>query len=481
MQNSLVQWAVFIGLTLAMALATAWQVRRMGGRSTDSNREFFLAGGNLTWPFVAGSITLTNLSTDQLVGMNGNQMLLLAWWELSAVAGLLMLCFIFLPIYYRNNCTTTTELLERKYGSKYLRASVSILFLLGNVFIYLPIMLYTSSLFLKTLFGIDVPLVVIAALLAIVGAAYAISGGLRAVAVYDTISGVGVLALAALVVVLAMAAIDFDFSGIPAERLSMIGGEDSPIPWPTLLTGMIFIQMFYWSTNQTITQRAMAAPSLREGQKGVLAATLIRIIFIPAIVVVPGVVAFKLIGPLGDQAYSRIVDTVLPDWLSGAFAAFMAAAVLTSYTSVLNSSVTLYVCDLHEKFLKSQPNVARLNTVISLVFMVMSILLVPVYSGAVSIINLVQQLNGLLSMPILSAFILGLAFGNVDARAAMAALIFGTGLYAYFTFVWTPIHYIHLMVITLFACVAFGLLVNALVFRRIASLPILRRKPATAD
>ncbi len=481
MQNSLVQWAVFIGLTLAMALATAWQVRRMGGRSTDSNREFFLAGGNLTWPFVAGSITLTNLSTDQLVGMNGNQMLLLAWWELSAVAGLLMLCFIFLPIYYRNNCTTTTELLERKYGSKYLRASVSILFLLGNVFIYLPIMLYTSSLFLKTLFGIDVPLILIAALLAIVGAAYAISGGLRAVAVYDTISGIGVLALAALVVILAMAAIDFDFSGIPAERLSMIGDEDSPIPWPTLLTGMIFIQMFYWSTNQTITQRAMAAPSLREGQKGVLAATLIRIIFIPAIVVVPGVVAFKLIGPLGDQAYSRIVDAVLPDWLSGAFAAFMAAAVLTSYTSVLNSSVTLYVCDLHEKFLKSQPNVARLNTVISLVFMVMSILLVPVYSGAVSIINLVQQLNGLLSMPILSAFILGLAFGNVDARAAMAALIFGTGLYAYFTFVWTPIHYIHLMVITLFACVAFGLLVNALVFRRMASLPILRRKPATAD
>jgi len=476
-----VQWAVFIGLTLAMALATAWQVRRMGGRSTDSNREFFLAGGNLTWPFVAGSITLTNLSTDQLVGMNGNQMLLLAWWELSAVAGLLMLCFIFLPIYYRNNCTTTTELLERKYGSKYLRASVSILFLLGNVFIYLPIMLYTSSLFLKTLFGIDVPLIVIAALLAIVGAAYAISGGLRAVAVYDTISGVGVLALAALVVILAMAAIDFDFSGIPAERLSMIGDENSPIPWPTLLTGMIFIQMFYWSTNQTITQRAMAAPSLREGQKGVLAATLIRIVFIPAIVVVPGVVAFKLIGPLGDQAYSRIVDTVLPDWLSGAFAAFMAAAVLTSYTSVLNSSVTLYVCDLHEKFLKSQPNVARLNTVISLVFMVMSILLVPVYSGAVSIINLVQQLNGLLSMPILSAFILGLAFGNVDARAAMAALIFGTGLYAYFTFVWTPIHYIHLMVITLFACVAFGLLVNALVFRRMATLPILRRKPATAD
>ncbi len=480
MQNNAVQWAVFIGLTIAMALATAWQVRRMGGRSTNSNREFFLAGGNLTWPFVAGSITLTNLSTDQLVGMNGNQMFLLAWWELSAIAGLLMLCFIFLPIYYRNNCTTTTELLERKYGSKYLRASVSILFLLGNVFIYLPIMLYTSSLFLKTLLGIDVPLILIGAILAAVGAAYAISGGLRAVAVYDTISGIGVLGLSALVVVLALVAINFDFSGIPMERLSMIGGEDSPIPWQTLLTGMIFIQMFYWSTNQTITQRAMAAPSLREGQKGVLAATVIRIVFIPAIVVVPGVVAFKLLGPLGDQAYSRIVDTVLPGWLSGAFAAFMAAAVLTSYTSVLNSSVTLYVCDFHEKFLKSEPNVARLNTVISLVFMVLSILLVPIYSGAASIINLVQQLNGLLSMPILSTFILGLAFGNVDARAAMASLVFGTSLYAYFTFVWTPIHYIHLMVVTLFACIGFGLLVNAIIFRRTATLPFLTRKTAGA-
>jgi len=480
-QDNIVQWAVFIGLTLAMALATAWQVRRMGGRSTDSNREFFLAGGNLSWPFVAGSITLTNLSTDQLVGMNGNQMLLLAWWELSAIAGLLMLCFIFLPIYYRNNCTTTTELLERKYGSKYLRASVSILFLLGNVFIYLPIMLYTSSLFLKTLFGVDAPLILIAALLAIVGAAYAISGGLRAVAVYDTLSGIGVLALAGLVVILAMAAINFDFSGIPAERLSMVGSETSPIPWPTLLTGMIFIQMFYWSTNQTITQRAMAAPTLREGQKGVLAATLIRIVLIPAIVVIPGVVAYKLFGPLGDQAYSRIVDAVLPDWLSGAFAAFMAAAVLTSYTSVLNSSVTLYVCDLHEKFLTSKPNVARLNTGISLLFMAVSIMLVPVYSGAVSIINLVQQLNGLLSMPILSAFILGLLFTNVDARAAMMALVFGTALYAFFTFVWTPIHYIHLMVITLFACIGFGLLANAVIFRRMAGLPFLQRKPGGPD
>jgi SSS family solute:Na+ symporter len=156
----------------------------------------------------------------------------------------------------------------------------------------------------------------------------------------------------------------------------------------------------------------------------------------------------------------------------------MAAAVLTGYISLLNSSVTLYVCDLHEKFLTSKPNVARLNTIISLVFMVTSILLVPIYSGAVSIINLVQQLNGLLSMPILSAFILGLAFKGVDARAAMGAVVFGVALYAVFTFAWTPIHYIHLMLITLIACVAFGLAVNRLVFRQNAEWTLGRKAAA---
>ena len=478
MSASTVQWGVFLGLTLLMALATWWQVRRMGGRSTDSNSEYFLAGRNLTWPFIAGSITLTNLSTDQLVGMNGNQMFLLAWWELSALAGLAMLGLVFLPIYYRNNCTTTTELLERKYGSKHLRATVSVLFLAGNVFIYLPIMSYTGALFLKTMFATGIPLMVLAGAIAAVGAAYTILGGLRAVAVYDTFSGVGVLGMAAAVTVLAMAAIGFDFSGIPVERLSMIGGPDSPIPWPTLLTGMIFIQMFYWSTNQTITQRAMAAPTLREGQKGILAAAVIRFLFIPAIVVVPGVCAYKLFGDTGDATYGMIVAKVMPAWMSGAFAAFMAAAVLTSYTSVLNSSVTLYVCDLHEPFIAKNPDVKRLNTMISLGFMVLSILLVPVYSGAASIINLVQQLNGLLSMPILSAFILGLAFRGVDARAAMASVVFGVALYSVFTFVWTPVHYIHLMLVTLIACVGFGLGLNRLLLGGRAELTLFRRKQA---
>jgi SSS family solute:Na+ symporter len=140
----------------------------------------------------------------------------------------------------------------------------------------------------------------------------------------------------------------------------------------------------------------------------------------------------------------------------------MAAAVLTHYTSILNSTTTLYVCDIHESYIDAAPDVRRLNLLVSIGFVIISIALVPVYAGTQSIINLVQQLNGLLSMPILSAFIVGLVFKGVRAEAVMAALAFGVGLYAIFTWVWTPLHYIHLMLVTLIACIAMALGLNRL-------------------
>ena len=458
-----VQIFMFFAVTIAIAIATWLKCRKdilAQGPTDDPNRDYFLAGGTLNWMFVAGSITLTNLSTDQLVGMNGNQMLLLAWWELAAVAGLLILAFVFIPIYYRNNCTTTTELLERKFNNKHIRAVIGGLFLLGSLVVYLPVMLYSGSLFIRSLLGLDWPVMAFAIPLAIVGALYAIFGGLRAVAVSDTYSGVGLLSLALLLVFLALGRIDFDLSGIPADRLTLIGDKDSPIPWPTLLTGMIFIQIFYWSTNQTITQRAMAAPSIREAQKGVLAAAIIRLLIVPAIVVIPGIVAFKLYGDIGDDAFGRIVGDVMPTWLSGTFAAMMVAAVLTSFNSVLNSATTLYICDLHEAYSDKTPNLNVLGTLITASFVVIALMLVPIYDGTESIINLVQELNGLLSMPILSAFIVSLCFTGVRAEAAIAAVVFGVALYAVFTFLWEPLHYIHLMLITLIASISFSLVVN---------------------
>jgi len=467
MELSLTQVLVFLGLSAAIALAT-WsfcrdQVGRGKGESAES--DYFLAGGGLKWYFVAGSITLTNLSTDQLVGMNGAQMALLAWWELAAVVGLMMLAFVFIPVYYKYNCTTTTELLERRYNNKHIRALISILFLLGNIFIFLPAILYGGSLFMINLFDLDINLYIIAALFAVVGSAYAIFGGLRAVAVSDTFSGVLLLGLAILVTVIALNAIGWDLSGIPRERLTLIGGPDSDIPFATLFTGMLFIQMFYWSTNQTITQRAMASPSVGEAQKGILAAAAIRLLIIPPIIVLPGIVAFKLYGDIGDATYGRLVGDVLPAFLSGAFAAAIAAAVLTTFNSILNASAALWVMDIHETYINKRPNVRRLSLWVSVVMVLLGFVLIPIFNNPEnSIIDLVQRLYGLLSMPILSAFIVGLLFRNVNAYAMIVAVLYGVLAYGWATNPFGApnigLHYIHIMAITLFSGVALALVLS---------------------
>lgn len=460
------QIAVCLGLTLVIALATWLTLRREG--HDGSKKDVYLAGGKLSWLFVAGAITLTNLSTDQLVGMNGNQMLLLAWWEISGFVGLLILAFVFVPIYYRARVTTVTELLEMRYGGGGIRTLVSALFLFGMVLIYLPAGLYSGALFLKTA-GIDFPLLVLAGFLGVVAAAYTMTGGLRAVAVMETYSGIGVLAIAVLVVILALNAVDWDIArGVPPERLTMVGAADSPIPFHTLFTGMIFIQIFYWSTNQPITQKAMAAPNVREAQKGVLAAAVVRILIIPAIVVVPGVVAFQLFGDIDDAAYGRLVGAVLPPWLSGVFAAAIAAAVIAHTAAVMNAAVGLYAVDFHEKFVGKVENHWRLSGIATVVLTAAAVALVPVFESAKSIINLLQQLNGLSSMPILSAFIVGLLFTGVESRAAIIGVLWGFALYALFSFIAEPmgaigLHYIDFMVVTLVTSV-----IAALAFNRFA-------------
>ncbi|MDI1249959.1 MAG: SLC5 family protein [Lacunisphaera sp.] len=472
--STLIQLGVFLGLNALVGAITWWHCRH-ADRSGNEAKEYFLASSSLSWVFIAGSLTLTNISTDTLVGWNGNQMLLVLCWELAGIPGLILLAKIFVPLYYKYKCTTVTELLERRYNSKHIRATVGGIFLLGDVLIFLPIMLYTSSLLLKTMFGLQVPIVVIASCTAAVGAAYAIGGGLRAVAISDTYSGVIVLGMALLIAFLSLNAVHWDLSGLPPERMTLIGGPDSVLPWPTLLTGMIFTQLYYWSTNQTITQRILAAPNIREAQKGAYGAAVIRLLIVPPMVVIPGLCAYKLFGPLGDATYGRIVGAVLPTWLLGTFAAAMFAAVMTSYNATLNSAASLYVCDFHQKYINDKGPIKWLSIWLQVGFAVFSVAMVPVYTGAESIIQLIQQLLGLFSMPILAAFITGLLFRNVDARAVIATLVFGAIFYALLSFGWPPLHqlhptlpapphFLHLMFATVWTCVGFALALNRVVF-----------------
>jgi solute:Na+ symporter, SSS family len=452
MQADALQLIVFVSLTALVALTTWWRCRR-AVHATDASRDYFLAGGSLTWPFIAGSLLLTNLSAEQIVGMNGAQAMLVAWWEFGAAAGLLVLAHVLVPMYYRYNCTTTTELLERRLGDPALRRAVSVLFMLGYMFILLPVVLYTGAVFMKSMFGLGLPVLVIAMLFALAGLAYAAFGGLRAIAISDTYNGLGLLVMGLVVTGFALAAVGWDLSGVPAERWTLVGGDSSDIPWHTLLTGMLFIHVFYWGTNMVIAQRVLAAGSVREAQKGIYAAAAFKMLT-PLIVVFPGIIAFKLYGDVGDVAYGQLVGDVLPPWLSGAFAAVIAGAVLSSFNSCLNSAAALYTCDIHLPKVNPAADARRIGQRVAMVFTVVAVAMVPLYQHSRSIIATLQQLNGLYSMPVLAAFIVAVAFSRMDPRAVRIGVLFGAILYAGFTFLWSPLHYIHLMFITLAGSVA---------------------------
>ena len=452
MQANVVQLAVFLGLTALVALATWWRYGKEA-KAGDSAQDFFLAGKHLSWPFIAGSLLLTNISAEQIVGMNGAQNMLQVWWEFGAAAGLLVLAKVLVPMYYKYNCTTTTELLERRLpNGASLRRTVSVLFLLGYMFILLPMVLYTGARFMKSMFALDWSILSIAIAFALAGLAYAALGGLRAIAISDTYMGVVLLVMGGLVTYFALERIDWDFSGIPAERLTLWGGPDSDIPWPTLLTGMVFAHIFYWGTNMLIAQRALAAKDIREAQKGIYAAAVLKFLT-PFIVILPGIIAFKLYGDIDDNAYGRLVGDVLPAWLSGAFAAAITGAVLSSYNAGLNSAAALYTVDLHLPMVNPKADGKRIGQIVQLVFMLVSLAMVPLYQNATSIIGTLQQLNGLYSMPVLASFIVAIFVRGANAKAIRIALVFGVILYAVFTFAWTPLHYLHLMFITLVATI----------------------------
>ena len=192
---------------------------------------------------------------------------------------MIVTALVFLPRYLASGFTTTPAFLEKRFD-KTTRSMVSGLFLFGYVTVLLPVVLYTGSLALIGMFNLNLPLWFVVATIGILGSSYAIFGGLKSVAVSDTINGVGLLIGGLAIPFLALMALgEGSFFGGITELVKTdpqylavltqtnIDNKVVSVPWPTLLTGMMFIQVFYWSTNQVIVQLAMADKSLSEWQK----------------------------------------------------------------------------------------------------------------------------------------------------------------------------------------------------------------------
>lgn len=307
----------FLAFTLLVALVTYFYVRGTDETSSDG---YFLGGRNLTAGVIAGSLLLTNLSTEQIVGLNGQAyeqgILVMAWETLAAIAMVIAAIFL-LPRYLSMGLTTIPQFLADRYDTT-TKTITSILFLSGYVVILLPIVLYSGSLAIITMF--DIPNVLgishNASLwlgvwsLGIIGSIYAIFGGLKAVAISDTVNAIGLLVGGLMIPVFGLmmigdgnvwTGIDNLYQAAP-EKFRSIGSPDSYVPFSTIFTGMMLVQLFYWGTNQAIIQRALAAKNLKEGQKGLLLAAFIKILG-PVIVVLPGIIAFYMFGDKIGRAH----------------------------------------------------------------------------------------------------------------------------------------------------------------------------------
>ena len=411
---------------------------------------YFLAGRKLTGGFIAGSLMLTNLSTEQLVGLNGSAfsdgMSVMAWEVISALSIVAMGLF-FLPRYLRSGITTIPELLEIRF-SQSTRFVTTLIFLAAYTCILLPILLYTGAVGLsgildvRSLLSIEdekTVLWLVVWFVGILGSIYAIFGGLRTVAVSDTINGFGLLVGGVLITILGLQGIG-DGQGLAAgwhtlreanpEKFNSIGGSDQSVPFSTLFTGVILLTTFYWCTNQQIIQRTLGASSLAEGQRGVLFASFLKILA-PIILVIPGIIAFHLYASDGikpDQAYGTLVRDVLPTWLRGFFAAVMVGAILSSFNSVLNSTATLFSLGIYKAHIRrdaSQTEVIRSGKVCGMVLAIIAMSTAPLLAGQDSIFGYMQKMNAMYATPILSVVLIGLTTRYVPGRAATTALIVG--------------------------------------------------------
>ncbi len=450
----------FIGFTLLVAVYAWWKTKNTDEKSADG---YYLGGRSLGAITIAGSLLLTNLSAEQIVGLNGQAfsegILVMAWETLAAIAMIVTAIWL-LPSYMKGGITTIPEYVEKRFDHQ-TKAILTALFLSGYALVLLPSVLYSGSLAFSTMFdlpnllGISQRATIWISVwtIGLIGMVYAIFGGLKAVAVSDLVNAIGLLTGGLLIPVfgLMMVGDGSVVNGINVlwennpDKFEVAGGPTASIPFGTIFTGMMLVQMFYWGTNQAILQRVFGAKSLKEGQKGMILAALIKFL-IPIIVVLPGIIAWHLFdGNIAnpDEAYPSLVRKVLPPAFVGFFAAVLFGAVLSSFNSVLNSSATLFGFDLFRQYFKKNANelqAVKAGKIFGVIVGIFGMTLAPfILDAPEGLFARIQEFSGFYSIPILTVIVIGFFTKRVPPIAAKIGVLSGSILYLISQFAIKPI------------------------------------------
>ena len=448
----------FLGFMLFAAFLTFLITRGDEKRSSDG---FFLGGRSLTFPVIAGSLLLTNLSTEQMVGLNGAAFkdgLCVMAWEVVAVIALVVMALFFLPRFLKAGITTVPQFLENRFD-RATQTLANMIFLIAYAFILIPIILYSGAvglsqmLDLKSLTGITEPVTILGTavdpdtvilwgtvfMIGIMGSLYARFGSLKTLAVLDTINGVGLLIGGFMIAGYALDRVS-DHGGVlegfrqlqaaNPSRLNSIGSSETSVPFSTLFSGVALLNLFYWCTNQQIIQRTFGASSLAEGQKGVLLTGLLKLLG-PIYLVLPGIVAYHLFakdGIANDMAYGTLVREVLPPHLTGFFAAVMVGAILSSFNAALNSTSALFSIGLYHHVINprgSDQEMVRAAKVFVVCIAIAAMFVAPLLAGQKSIFAYLQDMNAIYFIPIFAVVVVGMLHPRVPARAAFSAMLLG--------------------------------------------------------
>lgn len=465
--------------------------KTMGQVDTSSSEGYFLGGKSLTAPVVAGTIIMTNLSTEQIVGQNGQSyvagMQVMAW-EVTAAVAIALLAAVFLPKYFRYGINTISDFIEIRYDTMTKRI-VSILFIITYMVSFMPVVLYSGALVFNKLFRVDqmfgvspmTAITIMVIFIGVVGVIYLFLGGMTLSAYSDTIYQFGLIIGGLAIPFLGLkilgdgsflAGIEHVTENTP-ELLNSVGAIDSDIvPWPTLFTGMLFNNLFFWCTNQMIVQKAFAAKNLKEAQKGALLVGTFKI-FGALFLVFPGVVARNLFGDkflsLPDGAYPHLVVSVLPTWAMGLFGAVIFGAILSSFAGSLSSTSTLFALDFYRPIINknaTDAQMARVGRITNITLGVISIVVAPFISKAGSgLYAFVQEFNGLYNMPLLIMIVGAFYYKGATAAGAKSTMIFHVVVYGLSKVFLQDIHYLYVLSGLFFVDLLIYILVSKLTFK----------------
>jgi SSS family solute:Na+ symporter len=485
---SAVDTAIVCGYAVFIFVLAQWVSREKGSHQKNA-QDYFLASRALPWWAIGTSLIAANISAEQIIGMSGSGYVIglgVASYEWMAALTLVIVGKYFLPIFLENGIYTMPEFLERRFDHT-VRTVMAIFWLGVYVFVNLTAILWLGATAVHTVTGIDLTTALIA--LGVFSGAYALYGGLKAVALTDIVQ-VSLLVLGGLVIcyialekIGAGAGILAGFHTLSArfpDKFTLILPPDNPnykdLPGLSVLVGGLWVMnISYWGFNQYIIQRALAARSIRAAQQGILLAAFLKLLM-PVIIVLPGIAALALAPHLArpDEAYPHLM-ALLPTGLLGLVFAALLAAIVASMGSKINSIATIFTMDIYRPRYPhaSQRHLVVVGRCTAATALVIAIVTArPLLGRFDQAFQYIQEFTGFFTPGICVIFLLGMFWERCTARGALTAAIGSAVLSVALKMAWPSLPFMDRVGLVFLACLGLAVSVSLLQTRRTSALQV---------